>query len=165
MGSLYLLYGLFPGVATAFLISFFPRMLIMCFGALLLAGKQEATRTLAALRRLHVPENILLVLSVTLRFFPVLQKDLTLMGQSIRTRGFYPGLGDKLRAIPQYLEILVVPMVFRVIRIADALSASAETRGIALKGRRDSLIALQLGPADGIVMLLALLLFAGGLIL
>ena len=165
MGSLYALYGLFPGVATAFLISFFPRMLVICFGALLLAGKEEASRSLAALRRLHMPESVIMVLSVTLRFFPVLQKDLKLMGQSIRTRGFFPCLSDKLRAIPQYLEILVVPMVFRVIRIAEALSASAETRGIALKGRRDSMIELKMGPADVIVMILATLLFAAGLVL
>ena len=165
MGSLYGLYALVPGVATSFLISFFPRVLVILFGALLLTGKQEASRSLAALRRLHIPEGIILVASVTLRFFPVLRKDLDLMGQSIRTRGFFPSLSDKLKAIPQYLEILVVPMVFRVIRIAEALSASAETRGINLKGKRDSLIQLKMGPGDVILLILSALLFAAGLVL
>ena len=102
-----------------------------------------------------------MVLSVILRFFPVLQKDLKLMGQSVRTRG----LDRRGKALLSYLEILVVPMVFRVIRIAEALSASAETRGIALKGRRQSLIPLKLGPADILFCILAVLLFAAGLVL
>ena len=87
------------------------------------------------------------------------------MAQSIKTRGFFPQLSDKLKAIPQYTEIMIVPMVFRVIRIAEALAASAETRGIALKNKRESYIAIALRPIDYCIMALTLLLVIIGLFL
>ena len=55
-----------------------------------------------------------------------------LLRQSIRTRGAFVTPWQKLRALPSYIEILTVPMALRVIRIAETLSASAETRGIDL---------------------------------
>ena len=51
-----------------------------------------------------------------------------LLRQSIRTRGAFVTPWQKLRALPSYIEILTVPMALRVIRIAETLSASAETR-------------------------------------
>lgn len=165
MGITQFLYLWIPNVATAFLASFFPRMVLICYAAFILASRKDASRSIAALRKLHVPEKLIMIVSVALRFFPVLQKDLKLMQQSIRTRGFFPGLKDKLNAVPEYLEILVVPMVFRVIRIAEALSASAETRGIALQTKRDSLIRLKIKGIDIFLMLLALSFFVAGLII
>lgn len=157
MGAMYGAWAWMPGVVTAFLVSFFPRVVLIAFGAMTLAGREEIPYSLAALRKLRIPEPVILVLSVTLRFFPVLSKDLGLMRQSIRTRGAGKA-GERL-------EILVVPMVFRVIRIAEALSASAETRGISLKGPRDVYPALRLRAVDFVVMGLSGLLFALGLMI
>ena len=119
-----------------------PRVLAVSLSAYPLIGRDEASRTLACFRAVHMPERLIMVCSVIFRFFPVLSGDMRLMRQSVRTRGIYPAFLQKLRSLPEYLEILTVPMALRVIRIAETLSASAETRGIALGGKRSSYVCL-----------------------
>lgn len=155
-------YAIFPGMALSFVANFFPRIVLMgAAGALVVQG-DEASRSLAALRKMRVPERIIMICSVIFRFFPVLRHDVDLMAQAIKTRGFFRTAAEKARAAPHYLEIMIVPMVFRVIRIAEALAASAETRGIALAGKRDSYVAVSFKRADFfIAALLAALIVAG----
>ena len=165
IGGLELLDQLFPGVAMSFVMGFFPRIILLSAGAALICRKDEASRSLAAMRRLHIPESAIMVVSVILRFFPVLKKDIGIMNQSIATRDFFPHLSDKLKSIPRYAEILIVPMVFRVTRIAESLSASAETRGIALKNRRESLFRLHFSLLDIFTALFSLLLISIGILI
>ena len=113
-----------------------------------LIGRNEASRTLAALRNMHLPERFIMIVAVIFRFFPVLSGDMKLLRQSIRTRGAFATLWQKLRALPSYIEILTVPMALRVIRIAETLSASAETRGIDLKRRKSNFLSLRFSAWD-----------------
>ena len=85
--------------------------------------------------------------------------------RSVKTRGLFKTSGEKLHALPEYLEIMVVPMAFRVIRIAEALSASAETRGIDLKRKRSSYISLKFGTMDIIMAVLLILALTAGFLL
>ena len=164
-GGLLASYFLWESVVTAFMISFFPRVIIVCYATLLLVKEKDAQKTLAALRKLHVPEKVIMIFSVTFRFFPVLKKDLSIMSQSLKTRGFFQKISEKIKAAPEYMEILIVPMVFRVIRIAEALSASAETRGISLKGKRDSYVELGTSKVDVVLLGVAFILTVAGFLL
>lgn len=56
------------------------------------------------------------------------------------------------------MEIIIAPLILRVIRIAESLSASAETRGIALSGRRQSFISLKTSVSDVIITMVVLAL-------
>ena len=56
------------------------------------------------------------------------------------------------------MEIIIVPLILRVIRIAESLSASAETRGIALSGRRQSFTSLKIGISDVLITVIILTL-------
>jgi len=150
-GVIALLMGLdriFPHTSVSFALAFFPRLLATGLSMWTLLGRGEATHTIAALRSLHVPEKLIMICSVVFRFFPVLSEDMKLMRQSIKTRGAFVTLGQKLRAFPEYIEILTVPTALRVIRIADTLSASAETRGIDLKYKRFSYVRLKFSVWD-----------------
>ncbi|HBA47627.1 MAG TPA: ABC transporter ATP-binding protein, partial [Lachnospiraceae bacterium] len=139
-----------------------PRVLAVPLSTWSLIGRDEASRTLACFRAVHMPEKLIMICSVVFRFFPVLSGDMKLMRQSVKTRGVYSTLGQKLRALPEYLEILTVPMALRVIRIAETLSASAETRGIALGGKRSSYVRLSFCFWDFIfIFLLAAVLVIG----
>lgn len=162
-----LLFGadhLFPGTIISFFAVFFPRLMVTWTGLETIVGKDEATKTLAAFRKMHMPEILITMLSVVFRFFPVLSNDLKLMSQSIKTRGVFSTVWEKLRALPEYIEILLVPMALRVMRIAETLSASAETRGIALKCKRSSYHSLRFGAADAIFAILLLCAVLAGLI-
>ena len=78
----------------------------------------------------------------------------TVLRQSIRTRGAFATPLQKLRALPSYIEILTVPMALRVIRIAETLSASAETRGIDLKRRKSNYLSLRFSVWDAVFCVL-----------
>lgn len=106
-----------------------------------------------------------MIVAVIFRFFPVLSGDMKLLRQSIRTRGAFVTPWQKLRALPAYIEILTVPMALRVIRIAETLSASAETRGIDLKRSKSNYLSLRFSAWDMIFCVLLAASIAVGFIL
>ena len=130
-----------------------------------LIGRNEASRTLTALRNMHLPERFIMIVAVIFRFFPVLSGDMKLLRQSIRTRGAFVTLWQKFRALPSYIEILTVPMALRVIRIAETLSASAETRGIDLKRRKSNFLSLRFSAWDILFIIMLTASVVVGLIL
>lgn len=158
-------YDLLTGSILAFIVFLFPRVLLL--GAILssLISLDGGSRTIATLRKIHFPERMIMVVSVMFRFLPTLANDLKLMSQSVKTRGLFLTLGDKLKAAPEYFEILIVPLIFRIIRIAEALSASSETRGIALKNKKASYIEIKLCVADIVIVLAAAVLITVGFVI
>lgn len=145
---LFIMDCLFPDSVMSFIAVYFPRLLSAGLVFSTLIGRDEDARTIAALRKCHVPERIIMICSVVFSFFPTLSEDMKLMNQSIETRGVFSSALQKLKALPGYIEIHTVPMALRVIRIAEALSASAETRGIGLKRNRSSYISVKFGVWD-----------------
>ena len=164
-GALWAANVLFPNTVFSFTLVLFPRIIAVGISMRTLIGRNEASRTLAALRNLHLPERFIMIIAVMFRFFPVLSGDMKLLRQSIRTRGAFVTPWQKLRALPSYIEILTVPMALRVIRIAETLSASAETRGIDLKRRKSNYLSLRFSALDIIFCVLLAASIATGLIL
>ena len=164
-GLLWAANALLPGTVFSFMLVLFPRIIAVGISMRTMIGRNEASRTLAALRNLHLPERLIMIVAVIFRFFPVLSGDMKLLRQSIRTRGVFATPLQKLRALPSYLEILTVPMALRVIRIAETLSASAETRGIDLKRRKSNYLSLRFSAWDVVFCVLLAALIAAGLIL
>ena len=155
-------YLAFPNVVTGLLINVIPRFLVIGEFVSALISNDGGSRTIAALRYMRMPERAIMIFSVIFRFVPVMEKDLSLMKQSIHTRGFFKTVREKLEGFPEYMEILLAPLILRVIRIAESLSASAETRGIALPGRRQSFTSLKVNrSAWALTVLIAALIGLG----
>lgn len=164
-GALWATNMLFPNTVFSFTLVLFPRIIAIGISMRTLIGRNEASRTLAALRNLHLPERLIMIVAVIFRFFPVLSGDMKLQQQSVQTRGTFVTLWQKLRALPAYIEILTVPMALRVIRIAETLSASAETRGIDLKRSKSNYLSLRFSAWDMIFCVLLAASITVGLIL
>ena len=164
-GVLWAANALLPGTVFSFMLVLFPRIIAIGISMRTLIGRNEASRTLAALRNIRLPERLIMIVAVIFRFFPVLSGDMKLLRQSIRTRGAFVTPWQKLRALPSYIEILTVPMALRIIRIAETLSASAETRGIDLKRRKSNYLTLRFSAWDVVFCILLAALIAAGLIL
>lgn len=164
-GALWAANVLLPDTLFSFILVLFPRIIAIGISMMTLIGRNEASRTLAALRNMHLPERFIMIVAVIFRFFPVLSGDMKLLRQSIRTRGAFVTLWQKLRGLPSYIEILTVPMALRVIRIAETLSASAETRGIDLKRRKSNFLSLRFSAWDILFFVVLTVSVVVGLIL
>ena len=156
--------ALLPNTVFSFMLVLFPRIIAIGISMCTLIGRNEASRTLAALRNMNLPERLIMIMAVIFRFFPVLSGDMKLLRQSVRTRGAFATPWQKLRALPSYIEILTVPMALRVIRIAETLSASAETRGIDLRLRKSNYLSLRFSVWDILSCALLTASVAAGLI-
>ena len=163
--ALWLAGTLLPNTVFSFMLVLFPRIIAVGISMRMLIGRNEASRTLTALREMHLPERFIMIVAVVFRFFPVLSGDMKLLRQSIRTRGAFATLWQKLKAFPSYIEILTVPMALRVIRIAETLSASAETRGIDLKRRKSNYLSLDFSAWDIAFLVILAISVAAGFIL
>ena len=163
--ALWLAGTLLPNTVFSFMLVLFPRIIAVGISMRMLIGRNEASRTLTALREMHLPERFIMIVAVVFRFFPVLSGDMKLLRQSIRTRGAFATLWQKLKAFPSYIEILTVPMALRVIRIAETLSASAETRGIDLKRRKSNYLSLDFSAWDIAFLFILAISVAEGFIL
>lgn len=164
-GLLWAANALLPDTLFSFMLVLFPRIIAVGISMMTLIGRNEASRTLTALRNMHLPERFIMIVAVIFRFFPVLSGDMKLLRQSIRTRGAFVTLWQKFRALPSYIEILTVPMALRVIRIAETLSASAETRGIDLKRRKSNFLSLRFSAWDILFIIMLTASVGVGLIL
>lgn len=148
-----------PGKVGQVLLNFFPRFILPVLSLGILLNNGEVSAVIAALRKWHCPEKVILVVSIIFRFFPALRKDLSVMRDAIRTRGVFTTLGDKIRGLPAYFEIMIVPFVFRTVRIAETLAATAETRGFTLKLKKTSYVDLHMKLTDWLFTVAAIGLF------
>ena len=162
---IYLFYYFYPNPATVFIMNFVPRIILIGTSAYLICNESDAPYTITGLRKLHVSEKVIMIVSVVFRFFPVLNGDLKIMNQSLKTRSQKKTILQKIKGIPSYIEIMIVPMIFRVLRIAETLSASCETRGIALKNKRDSFINIKITYVDIILLILFVSLIITGILI
>lgn len=156
---------LFPNGITMFLSQLLPRFILLGVSITVATVNDGASKLIAALRKMRLHEKLIMIASVILRFFPVLTTDLKIMVQAIKTRSILKSNLDKLKNIPFLLEIFIVPLTFRVIKIAEVLSASAQTRGIDLKCKRTSFVEIKFKTADYIFMIWFIVLLVVNFIL
>lgn len=81
---------------------------------------------IAAMEKLHLPEQIVIPMSVIFRFFPTVIEEARAINDAMRMRGISFG-GGKASAI---LEYRMVPMIMCSVKIGEELSAAALTRGL-----------------------------------
>lgn len=75
---------LFPDTVMSFIAVYFPRVLSAGMVFCTLIGRDEAARTVAALRKCHIPERIIMICSVVFRFFPTLSEDMNTSRLKVR---------------------------------------------------------------------------------
>jgi energy-coupling factor transport system permease protein len=120
-------YGIsFPSpMMFAFIIELTPIMM-----PAYLAVQAPSGKLTVGLRQLPIPSKVLLTVLVILRFMPTMLAELSDVRDAMRTRGFLRSPVQVLSHPLTTLEYVVVPMVFRSLRIADELASSCIVRGI-----------------------------------
>ncbi|MFR8621305.1 energy-coupling factor transporter transmembrane component T [[Ruminococcus] torques] len=110
----------------------------------------------AAMERLHLPQQITIPMSVMFRFFPTVAEEWSAIGDAMRMRGVRFG-GGKASAI---LEYRIVPMMICSVKIGEELSQAALTRGLGGPVKRTNICKLGFHVQDVIFLLICLGAFA-----
>lgn len=100
-------------------------------GAFLIATT-SVSDFIAAMKRMHITEKIVIPLSVIFRFFPTIGEENAAIRDAMRMRGIrfggkHPG---------KMIEYRLIPLMISVVKIGDELSAAALTRGLGAPVKR-----------------------------
>lgn len=101
-----------------------------------------------ALRKMHVPETVIIPCAVVVRFFPTVQEDYHQIRNAMALRGIAEGKAALLRHPMQSLEYILMPLLMNGNNVAQDLSVAALTKGIGLPGRHTSMTEFHLTAWD-----------------
>lgn len=104
---------------------------------------------IVGLRQLHIPQRLIVAVSVTLRYFPAIREEMGYIRDAMKLR--------EIRGLAR-LECAVMPLMVSATETAEELSAAAVTRGIENPARKTNAVSLRLLPLDLAGMLVGLVL-------
>lgn len=113
----------------------------------------------AAMKRMHISDKIVIPLSVVFRFFPTVTEEYNSINQAMKMRGISV-LGNPMKM----LEYRIVPLMVSVAKIGEELSAAALTRGLGSPVKRTNICNIGFGVLDIILALVAVLCWIGYII-
>ncbi|WP_245864339.1 energy-coupling factor transporter transmembrane component T family protein [Paenibacillus donghaensis] len=162
---LYLLQGWISQVELEMIrflgfITFLGLRFIPVFMATLSLGRVPSGKLMAALQKLRLPMGILIAITVSSRFIPVLKREYEAIQVSAKLRGIsITSPRNWLRPLRTF-EYTIVPLLMRSLKISDELAASATTKGIDFPGKKTSIYTIAFKGRDMAV----LIAYAGWLI-
>ncbi len=105
-----------------------------------LMGMALLTRSHSAIlcagERMRIPRQIMLMVCILLRFFPVLLLEMRTIGNGIRARSILPHWYDILLHPAMSYECFVLPLMIRALKLSGELACAAEMRGIESSAKR-----------------------------
>lgn len=145
-------------IATSFSIfaSYTRRMFPCLMVGSLLLHTVSLREFVVGLRRFHVPQKLIIPISVTLRYFPAIREEAGHIRDAMRLRN--------IRGLAK-VEAMVVPLMISATATAEELSAAAVTRGIEDPAKKTSVIQLHLSRLDCLSLAVAAMFTAAAFIL
>lgn len=161
-----------PKINTAFIIFVFS-FLVYGLRFLLpsiIAGAYSMKTTkvsewIAAFKKLHLPNWLLIPLAVMARFFPTVREDYQHIRQAMAFRGIGTGFWDLIKHPIKTLEFILIPLLMNATQVSEDLTISSLTKGLSLPGRHTSIVKLKMTIYDWIYAILAfvpIILHLGG---
>lgn len=125
---------------------------VVCrMGPSLLLGYYLLTTTtvsefIAAMERIRLPKQIVIPLSVLLRFFPTIKEESSSINDAMKMRGI--SFGKSKGSLIALLEYRLVPLFISCVKIGEELSCSALTRGLGSPTKRTNICKIGFGFND-----------------
>ena len=126
----------------------------LIMGAYMLSST-TVSEFIAAMHRMHIPQQITIPMSVMFRFFPTVLEEFTAINTAMKMRDIRIG-GKKAGKLVEYR---LVPLMVCSVNIGSELSAAALTRGLGTKVRRTNICKIGFHIQDIAVLLLTLTLY------
>ena len=79
---------------------------------------------------MRVPKNVVVPVTVMLRYIPMIQEDWGYIKDSMKLRDVAPSIKGLIKNPSQTMECVYVPLMMAASKMADEISAAAVTRGI-----------------------------------
>ncbi len=155
----YVLLGKLSGIlnyivlASAGILSQFIPGLMMGYYAVTTTTVSEFV---AAMERMHMPEQITIPLSVMFRFFPTVGEEASGISDAMAMRGI--SFGGKHPG--KMLEYRLVPLMTCSVKIGEELSAAALTRGLGSPTKRTNICKIGFGILDIVLLVLCMVILA-----
>ena len=138
------------------------RMMLPC---VISGGYAFSTTTVGemvcGLRKLRVPETIIIPSVTVIRFFPTIAEDYRQIRNAMALRGI------TYRNPMEALEYILIPLLMNSNNVAQDLSVAAMTKGISLPGQHTSMVELEIRWYDWFFMLactMPFVMFLGGVL-
>lgn len=144
------------------------RAMVPLLFALLLA-KAPIGSFMAALNAMRLPKAFSIGTAIMMRFFPSLAQEYRSIRNAQKFRGVGVGFWNALLHLPQVLSCLLIPLIIRITKISEELSASVTVRGVRFGGEVTSYRPIRFAKKDavflaaGIAAFLLILLFDYGI--
>ena len=114
----------------------------------------------AFLSGIHLPTSVILGVLVVFRFFPTMKSELRSVYLSMKNRNL-TGIRQILKSPARTCEYVLIPLLIRILMIADQLSVSAIARGGESPEKRSSYYDSKIEITDILVMILWSALISG----
>lgn len=124
----------------------------LMMGAYLMSST-TVSEFIAAMDRMHVPQQITIPLSVMFRFFPTVLEEFAAINAAMQMREIR--LGGKNAA--KLFEYRIIPLLVCSVNIGNELSAAALTRGLGGAHKRTNIARIGFHAQDAVLLAVALL--------
>ena len=132
----------------------FSRILVGYAFAWYMMCSTTVSEFITAMKRMHVPDQLSIPLSVMFRFFPTLAEEGRAIRDAMRLRGIR--LTGKNGGLLRQIEYEVVPLMMSALRIGDELSAASLTKGLNAGKPRTHICHVKMEPWDWALVVLSL---------
>ena len=140
------------------------RMMMPCLIAGIYAfATTTASQFVCALRRMRIPEAIVIPCVVCIRFFPTIHDDYHQIRDAMALRGIAQGPFALLRHPAQSLEYILMPLLMNATGVAQDLSVAALTKGIGISGPHTCHTEIRMHVIDWVWMLICTVPLALGI--
>ncbi|OZG61845.1 cobalt ABC transporter permease [Bifidobacterium hapali] len=121
------------------------RMMMPC----LISGAYAFTTTtisefVCAMRRMRVPEAVVIPCMVVIRFFPTIVHDYRQIRNAMAMRGIAAGRFALVRHPVQSLEFILVPLLMNATIVSRDLSVAALTKGLGIAGEHTCMTTIRM---------------------
>lgn len=125
----------------------------------------NVSRLMASLQELQVPKNVLVMICIMVRFFPVINREIKFIKDGMRARGLFDNLISYIKAPYLAYECYMVPILIRCIKLSDELGATSELRGLSSDVKRTCIYQIHVGIKDIVAvsayLIVMLLIYCG----
>ena len=105
-----------------------------------------------ALRKMKVPEAVVIPCMVVVRFFPTVKEDYRQIRNSMELRGIGGTAFNAVCHPMRRLEYVVIPLLMNSNNVAQDLSVAALTKGLGIEGEHTSMTQIRMSTLDYIYM-------------